>query len=257
MRHFLIALFATLMLSTTVFAGELNVTEAPDCEVQTIVFETPKTVDDGWFPLEEVAKYLPIDVTRDSKNTKFIIDSKPMAETWRSLAHQEIFFSSLKWRTKDFKMVDDVLYCSPWFLATRLGGVGFVHDNSLWYCKTTLDINGHIDAALLELKVVAPEEYALITKYLTGGVMAAKEKMGSDVLAYTYPNAAKPVCYINNLKLTGATLASNIAHEAWHAYQAKNGMAVNEQGAEIYEAKVLNLLLREQRVYNGTIHLYE
>ena len=81
--------------------------------------------------------------------------------------------------------------------------------------------------------------------------------MGSDVLAYTYPNAAKPVCYINNLKLTGATLASNIAHEAWHAYQAKNDMAVNEQGAEIYEAKVLNLLLREQRVYNGTIHLYE
>ena len=104
---------------------------------------------------------------------------------------------------------------------------------------------------------MAPEEYALITKYLTGGVMAAKDKMGSDVLAYTYPNAAKPVCYINNLKLTGATLASNIAHEAWHAYQAKNGMAVNEQGAEIYEAKVLNLLLREQRVYNGTIHLYE
>ena len=39
--------------------------------------------------------------------------------------------------------------------------------------------------------------------------------------------------------------------------QVKSGMAVAEQGAEVYEAKVLNTLLREQRIWNGTLALYE
>ena len=256
MRYFFITLLTVFMLSTTVFAGELNVTEAPDCEVQTVTFEVPETVPSDWFPLEEVAAYLPIDVTHDQKAGKYVIDSEPMKKTWPALGHQEIYKASLQWRIKDFKLVDGTLYCSPWFLATRLGGVGFVHDGELWYCNTTLDLEGHIQSAMLELQVVAPEEYAFVTKYLTGGIKAAEEKI-PDALAYTYPHAAKPVCYINNPRLTGATLASNIAHEAWHVYQAKTGLKVEEQGASAHETEVLNTLLREQRIWNGTISIYE
>lgn len=256
MRHIFIAILAAMMLSTTALCAELNVTDAPDCDVETITFEAPEEVPEDWFPLEEVAEYLPIEVTRNEKGDKYIIDSKPMEKTWRLLAHQEITVSSLQWRTKDLKLVDGVLYCSPWFLATRLGGVGFVHDGELWFCDTTLDLDGHIKASMLELQVVAPEEYEFVTKYLTGGIKAAEEDV-EDALAYIYPYADKPVCYISNTKMTGATLASSIAHEAWHAYQAKNGSAIGEQDAEAYEAKVLNILLREQRIRNGTIGLYE
>ena len=255
-RYILITVLAAILLSTTVFAGELNITDAPDCEVKTVTFETPAEVDADWLPLEAVAEYLPIQVTRDTKNHKYVIESEPMKTVWPALRHQEIYESTLQWRTKDFKMVNDVLYCSPWFLASRLGGVGFVHEGKLWYCNTTLDLDGHIKAAMLELQVVAPEEYAFATKYLTGGVKAAEEDI-PDALAYTYPHAAKPVCYISNAKLNGATLASNIAHEAWHVYQAQTGMEITEEGADAYEREVLNSLLREQRIWNGTIALYE
>ena len=255
-RYLLITVLTVILLSTTAFAGELNITDGPDCEIKTVVFETPAEVASDWFPLEQVAEYLPIQVTRDKQAAKYVIDSEPMKKTWPALRHQEIYEVSLQWRTKDFKMVDDVLYCSPWFLASRMGGVGFVHQSELWYCSTTMDLDGHIKAAMLELQVVAPEEYAFATKYLTGGIKAAEEQI-PDALAYTYPDAAKPVCYISNAKLNGATLASTIAHEAWHVHQAKSGMAVAEQGAEVYEAKVLNTLLREQRIWNGTLALYE
>lgn len=255
-RFILITILTAVLLSTTAFAGELNITEAPNSEIETVTFEVPADVPADWFPLEAVVERLPIEVTRDKQVHKYVIDSKPMEKTWPLLAHQEILENSLQWRTKDFKVVNDVLYCSPWFLASRLGGVGFVHDGALWYCNTTLDVEGHIQAAMLELQVVAPEEYAFVTKYLTGGVKVAEEKV-EDALSYTYPHAAKPVCYISNLKLSGATMASTIAHEAWHVHQAKNGDAIGEQDARTYETKVLNLLLREQRIWNGTIALYE
>lgn len=255
-RYILITILATVLLATTAFAADLNITEGPDCQVQTVTFEVPDEVPAGWFPLEEVVEYLPIQVTKDTQAHKYVIDSEPMNKTWPLLAHQEIFENTLQWRTRDFKVVNDVLYCSPWFLASRLGGVGFVHDGELWYCSTTLDVDGHIQSAMLELQVVAPEEYAFVTKYLTGGVKVAEEDV-EDALSYTYPHAAKPVCYISNLKLSGATMASTIAHEAWHVYQAKSGAAIGEHDACAYETKVLNLLLREQRIWNGTIALYE
>lgn len=255
-RYILITVLATILLTTTAFAGDLNITAGPDCEVQTITFETPADVPSDWLPLEQVAEYLPMQVTRDMQAHKYIIKSEPMKKTWPALRQQEIYESTLQWRIKDFKMVNDVLYCSPWFLATRLGGVGFVHEGDLWYCNTTLDLDGHIKASMLELQVVVPEEYAFITKYLTGGVKAAEEDI-PDALAYTYPRAAKPVCYISNPKLTGATLASNIAHEAWHVHQAKTGLKIVEKGACEYEAKILNALLREQRIWNGTLAVYE
>lgn len=255
-RYILITVLTAILLSTTVFAGELNITDAPNCEVKTVTFETPADVASDWFPLEEVAEYLPIQVTRDKQAGKYVIESEPMKKVWPALGRQEIYEISLQWRTKDFKMVNDVLYCSPWFLATRLGGVGFVHEGDLWYCNTTLDLDGHIKAAMLELQVVAPEEYAFVTKYLTGGIKAAEEVV-PDALAYTYPEAANPVCYIGNAKLNGATLASVIAHEAWHVHQAKSGMTIGEQGACDYEGKVLDTLLREQRIWNGTLRFFE
>ena len=255
-RYILMTILTVVLLSTSAFAGELNITDGPDGEVETITFETPAEVSADWFPLEAVVEHLPMQVTRDTQAHKYVIESEPMKKTWPALGRQKILESSLQWRTKDFKVVNDVLYCSPWFLASRLGGVGFVHEGKLWYCNTTLDLDGHIRSAMLELKVVAPEEYAFATKYLTGGIKAAEEEI-SDAQAYTYPNAAKPVCYISNGKLTGATLASNIAHEAWHVHQAQTGMTIGEKDADAYEAKVLDTLLREQRIWNGTIALYE
>lgn len=255
-RYILMTILTVVLLSTTAFAGELNITDGPDGEVKTVTFETPAEVSAEWFPLESVVEHLPMRVTRDTKNHKYVIESEAMKKTWPALRKQDIYESTLPWRTKDFKVVNDVLYCSPWFLASRLGGVGFVHEGKLWYCNTTLDLDGHIKSALLELKMVAPEEYAFATKYLTGGVKAAEE-MVPDALAYTYPEAANPVCYIANEKLNGATLASNIAHEAWHVHQAQTGMKIAEEDADAYERKVLNTLLREQRIWNGTISIYE
>ena len=151
-----------------------------------------------------------------------------------------------------------------WRNCKDFGEIGFAYDGAyaeymlapLYALRALPDNISDIQAAMLELQVVAPEEYAFVTKYLTGGVKVAEEKV-EDALSYTYPHAAKPVCYISNLKLSGATMASTIAHEAWHVHQAKNGDAIGEQDARTYETKVLNLLLREQRIWNGTIALYE
>ena len=256
MKKFLFLLLATMMLTGTALCAELNITTGPDAEVETITFEVPDKVPAGWLPLKEAAKHLPIDVSWNTKSNSMVIDSKPMAVSWPLLAREEFSAQRIALRSRDLKLVDGVVYCSPWFLANRLMGVGFVHEGEVWYCDTTLDLNGHMQAAMLEMKVVAPEAYELATKYLTGGIKAAEEDI-PDALAYVYPYAANPVCYISNTKMTGATLASSIAHEAWHVHQARNGLAVEEKGAEAFEKQVLNTLLREQRVYNGTISLYE
>lgn len=256
MKKLLILLLTTLMLCSSALCADLHVTTGPDAEVETITFKVPDAVPAGWLPLKEAAKHLPIDVSWNAKTNSVVIDSEPMSVSWRLLAHEELSAKRIALRSRDLKLVDGVVYCSPWFLANRLMGVGFVHEGEVWYCDTTLDLNGHVQAALLEMQVVAPQEYEMVTKYLTGGIKAAEEDI-PDALAYVYPYAANPVCYISNTKMTGATLASSIAHEAWHVHQARTGLAVEEKGAEAFEKQVLNTLLREQRVYNGTISLYE
>ena len=254
--RFLIVLLASLMLSTTALCADLNITEGPDAEVKTITFEVPDEVPSDWIPLKAAAKYLPIDISWNAKSKSVVIDSEPMSVNWPLLAHEEFSTARIARRGYELKLVDGTVYCSPWFLANRLMGVGFVHEGELWYCDTTLNLDGHVQAAMLELQVVAPKEYSFITKYLTGGVKAAEEYF-PDALAYVYPYSANPVCYISDTKMTGATLASNIAHEAWHVHQARTGLTVTEKGADAYEKQILNTLLHEQRVYNGTISLYE
>ena len=256
MKKFLILLLATMMLTSTALCAELNITTGPDAKVETVTFETPDSVPAGWLPLKEAAKYLPIDVSWNAKAKAVVIKSEPMRVNWPLLASEEFSTQRIALRGRDLKLVNGVAYCSPWFLANRLMGVAFVHEGEVWYCDTTLNLNGHVKAALLEMKVVAPEAYEMVTKYLTGGVKAATENI-TDAQAYVYPYSANPVCYISNTKMTGATLASNIAHEAWHVHQAKTGLAVEEKGANAFEKQVLNTLLREQRIYNGTIGLYE
>ncbi len=256
MKKFLILLLATMMLTSTALCAELNITTGPDAEVETVTFQTPDSVPAGWLPLKEAAKHLPIDISWNAKNKSVVIKSEPMGVNWPLLASEEFTTQRIALRGRDLKLVDGVVYCSPWFLANRLMGVAFVHEGEVWYCDTTLNLEGHVQAALLEMKVVAPEAYELATKYLTGGIKAAEEDI-PDALAYVYPYSANPTCYISNTKMTGATLASNIAHEAWHVHQAKTGLAVEEKGAEAFEKQVLNTLLREQRIYNGTIGLYE
>ena len=71
MRRIIISILAVMMLSATAFCADLNITEGPDCDVETITFEVPEGVSKGWFPLEKVAKYLPIKVTQDAKNSKW------------------------------------------------------------------------------------------------------------------------------------------------------------------------------------------
>ena len=102
---------------------------------------------------------------------------------------------------------------------------------------------------MLELRVVAPDKYDFVSQNLTGGIKLGNDN-SEDVLSYVRPYVDKPICYVSDKHLRGAALASTIAHESWHVYQAKNGMDISESEANIYENLVFDLLLRECIVRN-------
>ena len=252
----LIMFFTILLVSSMASASELHIAKAPETEVNTIVFEVPNEIPSTWFPLRETCDYLPIKVSWDAESREIIIDSEPNRMNWHWLAHEEISVDNIDWYSKNLEIVDGVTYCSPWFLANRLTGVGFVHNKQVWYCNSGLNFSGYVDAAMLELKVVAPEDYSFVTKHLTGGVKMSDTYI-EDAYSYVYPHSVNPVCYIVDDSLNGSMLASTIAHEAWHVYDAKRGVDIDEDSATAYENKIFNLLMKEIRIKNGTIWMYE
>lgn len=238
------ALVMVVLLSSTAYAAELHITEAPEAEVETIAFEVPNDVPGNWFPLRQVAEYLPIEVSWDAVNRKIIIDSEPNRVNSRWLAHEEISVDIIQYRSKDLKIIDGVTYCSPRFLANHLIGVGFMYGGDVWYCNAGLNFDGCIQAALLELRIVLPEEYDFVNTYLTGGIQHTSIAL-DDALAYVYPYSSRPVCYIVDNTLSGTTLASIIAHEAWHVYDARRGVDVTEAAAHMHSKEVFNQLIEK------------
>ena len=57
-RYILMTILTVVVLSTSAFAGDQNITDGPDGEVETITFETPAEVSADWFPLEAVVEHL-------------------------------------------------------------------------------------------------------------------------------------------------------------------------------------------------------
>lgn len=256
MKYIIIFIASLLLSSTTAAAAELNISEAANSPVETIVFETHAEIPDDWFPLKAVSEYLPIEVSWNAKDRAIVIDSEPNRANWPSLAHEKIAVDNMGQRSRDLRIVDGITYCSPWFLANRLYGVSFVHESEVWYCNSGFDFDGRVKTAMLELQVIAPEEYVFINKYLTGGIKIANEDI-EDAISYVYPYSAKPVCYIVNKKLSHVTMASTIAHEAWHVYEARSDVAIRESSAIAYEKKVMDLLLHEARMRNGIVEIYK
>lgn len=256
MKYIIIFIASLLLSSTTAAAAELNISEAANSPVETIVFETHAEIPDDWFPLRAVSEYLPIEVSWNAEDKAIIIDSEPNKANWPSLAHEKIAIDNIRQRSRNLRIVDGITYCSPQFLANRLYGVSFVHDSEVWYCNSGFNFDGRVKTAMLELQIVAPEEYVFVNKYLTGGIKIANEHI-EDAVSYVYPYSAKPVCYIADETLSTAMMASTIAHEAWHVYEARCGVTIQESSAIAYEKKVMDLLLHEARARNGIVEIYK
>jgi hypothetical protein len=245
----LCTLLAALLLSVSAQAAEITVAK-PDAPLSCITFaEPPVSVDATWLPLVDASAYLPICVEWDEVHRKIIITSEDIASKWPWIATQEIAVKHLDVYSDELAIVDGVTYCSPWFLARYMPGVGFVHGGRLWFCDVSPDWEGNLYSAMLRLAVVSPNDYAFVASHLRGVEVA--QKTIPNASAYVYPLETNPVAYIIDTKLYGAELASVVAHEAWHVHEHKHGTDTGEVGAMRYYADVLDRLMLELRQVKG------
>jgi hypothetical protein len=103
---------------------------------------------------------------------------------------------------------------------------------------------------MLRLAVVVPNDYAVVTAHLPGGVKKAQEVI-PGASAYVQPWESTPVAHIIDTSMYGAELAAVIAHEAWHVHEYQHGTDTGEVGAMRYYAEVLDRLMRELREMKG------
>lgn len=227
-----------------------------------INYNIPLTISQDWYPLKEALKYLPIEVSWDNKTREVVIRSEnpiQLLNYSNSSTKTEKRYKSNKLPSAMLKIENGVTYCSSRFLTSLLGGVGFMYDDEVYYfdgeSKSSRLINSgksekfksNVITSMYQMKVKMPDEYKFVRKYLTGGISCVEKGSDKNVpnsaLGYTYPSVYKPCCYVVGDKLTGANLASLIAHESYHVYQYKSGKNVSEDDADKYENMVKQTMI--------------
>lgn len=232
----IVALMLVIVISPAASAAELNIFTSPEEPYETITF------DSKWFPLREASKYLPFEVDWDNDTKEIVITSESrnilLPFTMERRYGEEWYSDS----SDDLTIINGVTYCNAAFLSRHTGGAGFRHKDVV-YCVDGVEFDDFIKSAMMEIKVKSPEDYEFITKHLTGGIKyAGYNGVSKDALAYVYPYSQNPICYLTTQKHHGLDLAGSIAHEAYHVYQARNGLAIEETGAEKYERDVIDAL---------------
>lgn len=243
--YMLVSFLAVALTANSALAADLHISTGPEAPDTVITLDTPDTVPDVWYPLRAAAEYLPIDVAWDGDTKEVVIRFRSESAIPMYLAERRYPAEQIA-ESEDAVIINGVTYCSPRFLARHFATVGFTANGEVWCCTAGTDFDGIVTASLLELWVKAPDKYDFVVDHLPGGIQAAEYDINlpPGILAYTYPYRDKPVCYIADQRLSGATLASVIAHEAWHVYQARNGLEVSESGAKRFQREVLGALLQ-------------
>lgn len=225
-------------------------------------YKIPLSISQDWYPLKDASKYLPIEVSWDNKTREVIICSEntiQLLNSSNSSTKTEKRYKSNKLPSTMLKIENGVTYCSPKFLTSLLGGVGFMYDSEVYYfdgenVSSRLINSGkserfksNVITSMYQMKLKMPDEYEFVRKHLPGGIRCIEK--GSDknipnhALAGVYVQKSKPYCCIVGDKLTGINLASVIAHESYHVYQYKNGMEVDEDGADEYEKMIKQTMI--------------
>lgn len=224
---------------------------------EKITYDIPDGVNPNWHPLRAVSEFLPIDVSWDADAHEVVIYSHAIARKNYLVAERRYKANRLP---KDLIIVNGVTYCSPTFLKIMLSNHGFIYNNEVYYFSgenvesklinpNKNDIfKGMVITSMYELKTKMPKDYEFIRKYLTGGIKFVTEENAAagtkGAVAYVYPSRENPICYIIGSKKSGRTLASCIAHEAYHVHQYRScGYNGNlEYDAKKYESHIYNTL---------------
>jgi hypothetical protein len=92
------------------------------------------------------------------------------------------------------------------------------------------------------MKVATPEAYSVVRECLTGGIESVEScDLPVWAVAYVYPNKQNPTAYILD-ELNGSVLSGCIFHEAYHVYQYRHGLGVNETDAKQVEQELIKKL---------------
>ena len=218
---------------------------------ESISLDIPENIQEGWYPLKAVSAFLPIDVSWDESTREVVVYSHELART-------NIFYDGRRYKANclpsNLKIVDGTTYCSPQFLTNNLSGRSFIYDGKVHYFtgekvkSKLIKANGNsvfkdnVITSMYQLKLKSPDDYAFVRKHLSGGIeYATKQQVPQNAfnaVAYTYPYRKKPVCYIIRAHNGGATLASYIAHEAYHIYECKTNGDSTEKAAKEYQKQI-------------------
>ena len=252
-KHLCAICCAVLFLCGTASGTTMHVLDLENDTYEWFEYDLPDEVDQTWLPLREATTRLPCTVSWMADEKKLYFSSDPMLHRWPALAAEVIPTDAQTLSVKELQIVGGVTYCSPWFLSNRMPAVSFVHDGELWYLQSDYEFESYIRSALFMLQMIAPTEYLFIMNNLPGGVQVApvEDAPITTARAFVYPHSKKPICYIVDTSMYGAELASVIAHEAWHVYEAKGGINTGELGANMFRQYVYDLLLVETRVHTG------
>ena len=199
--------------------------------VEQIEFDISSSTLQNWYPLKEASKYLAIEVTWDNKTHEIVINNFPLQYVNSNISERR--YKSYK-LPNSLKIKDGVTYCSPEFLASLLGGFGFLYNGQIYYfagenVQSKLINPGaskvfkpYVITSMYEMKLKLPNEYKFARKYLTGGIKCVQtvdSKIPAYAKAYVYPSHTYPCCYIVGDRVMSTTLTSYIGHEAYHVWQ--------------------------------------
>lgn len=257
----LTSLFAITASASTLHTFKSNY-DADKYTTAQINYNIPLKISQDWYPLKDVSKYLPIEVSWDNKTREVVIRSENSIQLLNysnSSTKTEKRYKSNKLPSTMLKIENGVTYCSPKFLTSLLGGVGFMYDGEVYYFDgesvssrlispgRSEKFKSNVITSMYQMKVKMPDEYKFVRKCITGGISCVEKGSDKNVpnsaLGYTYPSVYKPCCYVVGDKLTGTNLASLIAHESYHVYQYKSGKSVGEDGANKYENMIKQTLI--------------
>ena len=143
---------------------------------------------------------------------------------------------------KGVRIENGVTYVTPEYMKRFLPGISFIYQGELYALDSVVEstlIRGserfkqNAITSLYWMKLATPDEYDMVRKYLTGGIESVelRNELPFGTSAYVYPHKRNPIGYIIG-EPSGSILAERITHEAYHVYQYRNCLELDEKEAE-------------------------
>ena len=132
----IISIFVTTASASTLYTFKSDY-DADKYTTASIDFDIPTSIEHNWYPLRDSSKYLPIEVSWDNKTREVVIRRENAVQLTNLSANTnkitEKRYKSNKLPSAMLKIENGVTYCFPKFLASLLGGVGFMYDGEVYY----------------------------------------------------------------------------------------------------------------------------